>query len=89
MKIVDISEFYSPTGGGVRAYVEQKFKAAAKAGYALSVFFALFFGKFQRREHPQGQRDRFGAGPKAELLVSAVKQRFQGDIVAEDQGPDA
>ena len=37
MKIVDISEFYSPTGGGVRAYVDQKFKAAAKAGHALTV----------------------------------------------------
>lgn len=37
MKIVDISEFYSPTGGGVRAYVEQKFKAAAAAGHDLTV----------------------------------------------------
>jgi alpha-1,6-mannosyltransferase len=37
MKIVDISEFYSPTGGGVRAYVDQKFKAAAKAGHTLTV----------------------------------------------------
>jgi len=30
VKIVDISEFYSPTGGGVRNYVDQKFKAAAR-----------------------------------------------------------
>lgn len=37
MKIVDISEFYSPTGGGVRAYVDQKFKAAARLGHALTV----------------------------------------------------
>jgi alpha-1,6-mannosyltransferase len=37
MKIVDISEFYSPTGGGVRAYVDQKFKVAAKLGHALTV----------------------------------------------------
>jgi alpha-1,6-mannosyltransferase len=37
VKIVDISEFYSPTGGGVRAYVDQKFTAAAKAGHDLTV----------------------------------------------------
>ena len=37
MKIVDISEFYSPTGGGVRNYVDHKFKAAARHGHVLSV----------------------------------------------------
>ena len=37
MKIVDISEFYSPTGGGVRNYVDQKFKAAARYGHSLTV----------------------------------------------------
>ena len=37
MKIVDISEFYSPTGGGVRNYVDEKFKAAARHGHSLTV----------------------------------------------------
>ncbi len=37
MKIVDISEFYSPTGGGVRTYVEEKFRAAEKCGHDLTV----------------------------------------------------
>lgn len=37
MKIVDISEFYSPTGGGVRNYVDHKFKAAARLGHFLTV----------------------------------------------------
>jgi alpha-1,6-mannosyltransferase len=37
VKIVDISEFYSPTGGGVRTYVDKKFKAAAKHGHSLTV----------------------------------------------------
>lgn len=37
MKIVDVSEFYSPTGGGVRNYVDQKFKAAARHGHSLTV----------------------------------------------------
>ncbi len=37
MKIVDVSEFYSPTGGGVRNYVDHKFKAAARHGHSLTV----------------------------------------------------
>ena len=37
MKIVDVCEFYSPTGGGVRNYVEQRFDAAAKRGHELTV----------------------------------------------------
>lgn len=37
MKLVDVSEFYSPTGGGVRAYVDQKFGAAARLGHSLTV----------------------------------------------------
>jgi glycosyltransferase involved in cell wall biosynthesis len=37
VKIVDISEFYSPTGGGVRNYVDHKFAAAARLGHSLTV----------------------------------------------------
>jgi alpha-1,6-mannosyltransferase len=37
VKIVDISEFYSPTGGGVRHYVDQKFIAAERHGHSLTV----------------------------------------------------
>lgn len=37
MKIVDVSEFYSPTSGGVRTYVDQKFKAAARHRHSLTV----------------------------------------------------
>lgn len=38
MKIVDVSEFYSPTsGGGVRTYVDQKFRAAARHRHSLTV----------------------------------------------------
>jgi alpha-1,6-mannosyltransferase len=37
LKIVDISEFYSPTSGGVRTYVEEKFKAAERNGHSLAV----------------------------------------------------
>jgi alpha-1,6-mannosyltransferase len=37
VKIVDVSEFYSPTGGGVRNYVDHKFMAAARHGHSLTV----------------------------------------------------
>lgn len=50
MKIVDISEFYSPTGGGVRAYVDQKFKAAAKAGHDLCVIAPGTENTIERRD---------------------------------------
>ena len=51
MKIVDISEFYSPTGGGVRNYVDQKFKAAARHGHSLTV---IAPGKENRVETREG-----------------------------------
>ncbi len=37
MRIVDVSAFYSPHGGGVRTYVEAKFKAAPKFGHEIIV----------------------------------------------------
>jgi alpha-1,6-mannosyltransferase len=37
MKIVDVCAFYSATGGGVRAYVDEKFAAAERHGHTLSV----------------------------------------------------
>lgn len=37
MKIVDVSAFYSPHGGGVRTYVESKFHHAAAAGQDMVV----------------------------------------------------
>jgi alpha-1,6-mannosyltransferase len=37
MRIVDVSAFYSPAGGGVRTYVEAKLKAAPRLGHELIV----------------------------------------------------
>jgi alpha-1,6-mannosyltransferase len=37
MRIVDVAEFYSPTGGGVRTYIDRKFEAAAQLGHELFV----------------------------------------------------
>ncbi len=37
MKIVDIAEFYSPQGGGVRTYIEQKLSAAHRQGLDVTI----------------------------------------------------
>ncbi|HXI86686.1 MAG TPA: glycosyltransferase, partial [Parvularculaceae bacterium] len=37
MRILDVAEFYSHQGGGVRTYIEQKFAAAKAAGHQLCV----------------------------------------------------
>lgn len=37
MRIVDVAEFYSPTGGGVRTYIDRKFGAAEQLGHELFV----------------------------------------------------
>jgi len=37
MRVVDVAEFYSPTGGGVRTYIDRKFEAAARLGHELFV----------------------------------------------------
>jgi len=37
MRIVDVSAFYSPAGGGVRTYVEAKLKAASRFGHEIIV----------------------------------------------------
>lgn len=37
MRIVDVCAFYSPSGGGVRTYVEAKLKAAARFGHEVIV----------------------------------------------------
>lgn len=37
LKIVDVNEFYSPTGGGVRTYVDRKMRLLAELGHELTV----------------------------------------------------
>jgi alpha-1,6-mannosyltransferase len=37
MKIAEIAEFYAPSGGGVRTYIDRKFEAASRAGHELHV----------------------------------------------------
>ena len=37
MRIVDVCAFYTPAGGGVKTYVEQKLRAGAKAGHEIII----------------------------------------------------
>src|SRR6478672_12286942 len=37
MRIVDVSAFYAPQGGGVRTYVDAKLKAAPRLGHEMVV----------------------------------------------------
>ena len=37
MRIVDVCAFYTPTGGGVRTYIDAKLKAAARLGHELII----------------------------------------------------
>lgn len=61
MKIVDISEFYSATGGGVRTYVDRKFQAAARLGHSLTV---IAPGKENRVEQREGGKLVWVAAPQ-------------------------
>jgi alpha-1,6-mannosyltransferase len=51
MKIVDVCEFYSPTGGGVKRYIDQKLAFAPRFGHQLTI---IAPGKRNRREARHG-----------------------------------
>lgn len=51
MRIVDVCEFYSPTGGGVRSYVDRKMRLLAELGHELIV---LAPGEEDRTEFREG-----------------------------------
>lgn len=51
MRIVDVNEFYSPTGGGVRTYIDRKMGIMADLGHELVVLAA---GREERQEERPG-----------------------------------
>jgi len=73
VKIVDISEFYSPTGGGVKNYVDRKFKAAARLGHSLTV---IAPGTENREEAREGGKLVWVAAPQ--LPFDANYRMFWG-----------
>ena len=61
MRIVDVNEFYSPTGGGVRTYVDRKMGIMADMGHELIV---VAPGKEDRvEERPGGGRIIYRKSP--------------------------
>jgi alpha-1,6-mannosyltransferase len=51
LKIVDVCEFYSPTGGGVKRYIDQKLEFAPRFGHQLTI---IAPGTESRREQRPG-----------------------------------
>ena len=51
MRIVDVNEFYSPTGGGVRTYIDRKMALMAEMGHEL---ICIACGKEDRVEERLG-----------------------------------
>ncbi len=50
MKIVDVSGFYSQSGGGVRSYVHQKLAAAARLGHDVTIIAPGAHHRIERRD---------------------------------------
>lgn len=61
MKIVDVAEFYSDTGGGVKTYINQKLKAANRLGHEMVV---IAPGTEAGEEERYGGRVLWVKGPK-------------------------
>lgn len=57
MKIVDVCAFYSPKGGGVRTYVEQKLKIGPSLGHDITIL------------APGPRHEVFERGPHARLIT--------------------
>jgi len=52
VRIVDVNEFYSPTGGGVRSYIDRKLAVMATLGHELIV---IAPGREDRVEYRAGK----------------------------------
>ena len=90
MRIVDVNEFYSPTGGGVRTYLERKMGLMAEMGHELIV---IAPGRDDRiEERPGGGRIIFVKAPRLPFdhnyglfwdaaPITALLDRLQPDVV--------
>jgi len=61
MKIVDVAEFYTDTGGGVKTYINEKLKAAKKYGHDMVI---IAPGNHDGEEERYGGRVIWIRGPK-------------------------
>ena len=89
MRIVDVNEFYSPTGGGVRTYVDRKMTILAAMGHDLTV---IAPGREDRVEEREGGRIVYVASPGMPFdsnyglfwhapPIYALLDRFDPDVV--------
>ncbi|HEU0043038.1 glycosyltransferase [Sphingomonas sp.] len=90
MRIVDVNEFYSPTGGGVRTYIDRKMAILAEHGHQLIV---VAPGREDREEErPGGGRVIFRRSPPMPFdqnyglfwdaaPIHALLDRFDPDVV--------
>ncbi|WP_425230928.1 glycosyltransferase [Sphingomonas sp.] len=90
MRIVDINEFYSPTGGGIRTYVDRKIAILADRGHELIV---VAPGREDREEErPGGGRIIYRKSPPMPFdsnyglfwhaePIHALLDRFDPDVV--------
>ena len=53
MRIVDVCAFYSPLGGGVRTYIDQKLALADKFGVDMTVIAPGEDAQVEERGHPR------------------------------------
>ena len=70
MRIVDVNEYYAPTGGGVRTYVDRKMGILADLGHELIVVAA---GKEEAIE------ERPGGGRRPAVPWAVRCRRGQGE----------
>lgn len=64
MKIIDVAEFYTDEGGGVKTYINQKLKAAAKLGHEMVI---VAPGRESFEEERYGGRVIWVKGPRLPL----------------------
>jgi alpha-1,6-mannosyltransferase len=89
MRIVDVNEFYSPTGGGVRTYLDRKMAILAELGHELMV---VAPGAENRTEERRGGAIHYVAAPSMPLdanyglfwdaaPITALLDRLAPDVV--------
>jgi alpha-1,6-mannosyltransferase len=90
MRIVDVNEYYSPTGGGVRTYLDRKMRIMAELGHELIVIAPFHEDRVEDR--PDGGRIYWVKSPPLILdrnywlfndpgAVTRLLDRIQPDVV--------
>ena len=89
MKIIDLTEFYAPQGGGVKTYINNKIKAAQEFGHELII---IAPGRENRIETKHGSKIYWVKGPRelfderygvfrSSKAIHAILDRENPDIV--------